>query len=86
MQKGLFDWILRMLLLTPIRCRKCRNRFYRLRTGWPKYVISVALFVVLAMTAVAVSRFKSGPASANRSNGAGIQQGDADRQRIPSAR
>ncbi len=28
-QKGVVDAIARMLLLAPIRCRSCRNRFYR---------------------------------------------------------
>jgi ribosomal protein S27E len=29
MPSGFIDGILRIILLAPIRCRKCRNRFYR---------------------------------------------------------
>ena len=81
MQKGLFDGMLRVFLLKPIRCRKCRQRFYRLRIGWPKYAISFVMIVLLAVTAVAISRSRSGQAGAARTNPPATVQGDADRQR-----
>jgi DNA-directed RNA polymerase subunit RPC12/RpoP len=35
---GFIDTVLRMFFLVPIRCRKCRNRFYRFSfTGRPRH-------------------------------------------------
>jgi CheY-like chemotaxis protein len=34
-REGLLDWLAAMLLLSPLRCRKCRLRFYR-----PRFIAS----------------------------------------------
>jgi len=79
-RRGLVDGFFSIFWLMPVRCRNCRNRFYRLRSGWPKYAISTALVVLLALSAVIVLRVREGAMDARRSAPAVSSQGDADRQ------
>jgi len=51
---GAVDRALSVFLLIPIRCRNCRNRFYRLRNPWLKYLLAIGLIGALLLMAVAI--------------------------------
>jgi hypothetical protein len=51
---GAVDRTLAVFLLIPIRCRNCRNRFYRLRNPWLKYLLAIGLIGALVLMVVAI--------------------------------
>ena len=51
---GVVDRALYALLLVPIRCRNCRNRFFRFRSPWLKYFLAIGLIGLVAIAIVVV--------------------------------
>ena len=52
MRRGVVDWVLSRLDLTPFRCRSCRQRFFRFRHSWAMFVVPIMVCLVLGICVV----------------------------------
>ena len=60
LRRGVLDVAAGLLLLQPIRCRKCLHRFFRFRTYWARFAVPAAMLVILFAAVFGYTQFVRG--------------------------